>query len=186
MSSSRAARCVERWCTSDAAWRGSSPSRAPVGKGRRGELVSTCMQGSDAAWRGSSPSRAPVPSKRHSRVIRGHQWSSVVISGHQWSSAVISGHQWSSAVISVHQRSSVVISCHQRGSDPYGGDAKSSAVISGGRIHTVVMPRRLAMSDARVDLPEPEVPPKRRMTHLWGKGAVVSTCMQGRSPRCHQ
>jgi hypothetical protein len=114
MSSSRAARCVERWCTSDAAWRGSSPSRAPVGKGRRGELVSTCMQGSDAAWRGSSPSRAPVPSKRHSRVIRGHQWSSVVISGHQWSSAVISGHQWSSAVISGNQCAtrSAVISGH--------------------------------------------------------------------------
>jgi len=45
-------------------------------------------------------------------------------------------------------------------------------VISGGRIHTVVMPRRLAMSDARVDLPEPEVPPKRRMTHLPSSVAI--------------
>ena len=131
MSKSRAARCVERWCTSD------------------------------AAWRGSSPSRAPAPSKRHSRVIRGHQWSSAVISDHQrgtqgssevisghqrssviikealqGSSEVISGHQWSSVVISRgrihtvvmpnHQRSSVVIRGHQQGSDPYGGDAKTA------------------------------------------------------------
>ena len=39
-------------------------------------------------------------------ALKGHQRSSVVIRGHQWSSVIIRGHQ--------------------QGSDPYGGDAKTT------------------------------------------------------------
>ena len=107
--------------------------------------MSTCMRGrvQRGADRVGDHQRS---SACHQRLI---SVSSVVISessashtvemprGHQRSSEVIRGNQWSSVVIS-----------------------ESSAS------HTVEMPRRLAMRDARVDLPEPEVPPKRRMTHL--------------------
>jgi hypothetical protein len=115
-------------------------------------------------------------------ALNGHQRSSVVISGHQRSSVFISGHQWSSAVISVHQRSSVVISGHQRGSDPYGGDAKTAGHerreggLAGARGATkekddapVGKGRRSEHMHAR---PEPEVPPKRRMTHLPSSVAI--------------
>ena len=104
----------------------------------KGAVVSTCMQGSDAAGRGSSPSRAPHSvvisgHQRSSVVISGHQQGSdpyggdAKTTGHERregglagargatkekddAPAVISGHQRSSVVISGHRRSSVVIS----------------------------------------------------------------------------
>ena len=102
--------------------------------------MSTCMRG--------RVQRGAVRVGDHQRSSACHQRLISV------SSVVISE---SSASHTVEMPISVSSACHQW----------SSVVISeSSASHTVEMPRRLAMRDARVDLPEPEVPPKRRMTHL--------------------
>ena len=88
------------------------------------------------------------------RVRREHLWGK----GAVMSTCMRGRVQRGADRVGDHQRSSA---CHQR------LISVSSVVISeSSASHTVEMPRRLAMRDARVDLPEPEVPPKRRMTHL--------------------
>jgi hypothetical protein len=89
-------------------------------------------QAEASRWRSAATKGQPQPiGNRLKAVIRVHQWSSKLISGHQGSSVVIRVHQWSSEFISGHQGSSVVIRVHQWSSGFISGHQGSSVVIRG-------------------------------------------------------
>ena len=113
--------------------------------------------------------------QRSSEAVRGNPRSSEVISGQREARSpsareVISGHQRSSAVISGHHLHPLErFFDRDRGELTTGRDVRARRRLrEGGDAPLALLCRDLAARLERVCL-----------AHLWGEGAVVSTCMQG-------